>query len=278
MEKSALEGEMLRQFARFQHPDKVFNYFPGWDDAALAAIAGVNPQALQGVRAELRAEARRAASDLLADPTLAARVDRLPFREGDVVVCVGDSYTDDITGWAEILRHMLDLRRPSLGVTIVNEGISGQTTTQALRRVPGILGLRPAWILTLIGGNDAVRLGPDASFTQVSIAETERNLAALRALAPARSRWVWLTLPQIDEKRIAAYVPFLLGQATWRDADVQAISAAVRRQADAAAETVVEVEAVFDVVGGPELMGPDGLHPSVHGQQVIARAVIEALT
>lgn len=45
-------------------------------------------------------------------------MDALPFHPGQLVLAVGDSLTGDLQSWAEILRYLLDLRRPG-GVTWV---------------------------------------------------------------------------------------------------------------------------------------------------------------
>jgi lysophospholipase L1-like esterase len=60
--------------------------------------------------------------------------------------------------WAEILRHLLDLRRPGDRVRVVNGGLSAHTTAMVLRRWPAALAQRPDWVVCLLGGEPVVDL------------------------------------------------------------------------------------------------------------------------
>src|SRR5262249_35825936 len=59
--------------------------------------------------------------------------------------------TDDLGSWAEILRHA--------GATIVNGGLSGDTTTGARVRLTQLLESEPDLAIVLLGTNDARRHG-----------------------------------------------------------------------------------------------------------------------
>ena len=170
-----------------------------------------------------------AASELLADADFAARVDRLPFAANSTVVGLGDSITDDLQSWLEILRHLLDLRRPADAIQAVNAGISGETTSQMVSRFLGVVARQPAWIICMAGTNDARTHGTSPIKTLISIDETERNLAALRNFAATQTaaRWLWLTPAAVIEEQIAAD-PFLSSlQAMWRNDNLAAVAAAV---------------------------------------------------
>ena len=58
-----------------------------------------------------------------------------------------------------------------VGVPILNEGVAGNTTADALARVDDILALNPKVVLVLFGGNDALQ--------QVPASETFANLGVL---------------------------------------------------------------------------------------------------
>jgi hypothetical protein len=82
---------------------------------------------------------------------------------------VGDSITDDLQRWAEMLTHILRLRRPELGVRIVNHGLLPHTTAMVLRRWPATVGAtRPDRVLCALGGNDVTRVGPEFGLYQRS--------------------------------------------------------------------------------------------------------------
>lgn len=260
----------------FIHPEKVFFYLPGLqDDAAVARLYGLDVDQYRSIRGHFDAVTRQAAEELLADADLAARVDRLPFGSQATLVGVGDSFTDDLQSWLEILRHVLALRRSQDQIQIVNAAVSARTSTDVLHYIMPALGLRPDWIFCLVGGNDAKRIGPEPTKTLVSLAETRENLDSLRRLAASQTEaeWVWITPGTVDETRIAAFPGFQQGQSTWRNADLLALGDQIRGKPD----HVVDIQLRFGNPPDPDLLGPDGLHPSLAGHKVIARAVIEHL-
>jgi lysophospholipase L1-like esterase len=192
------------------------------------------------------------------------------------VIGVGDSFTDDLQAWLEILRHLLQKRRPQDEISIVNAGLSAHTTAMVLRRfVPNVVAQEPDWIICLLGGNDATRIGPEPNKPQVSVEETAKNLEAMRRIAQAQTEanWVWIAPPTYDEERAAAYPPFKMGQSVFRNEDVVAIGDYIRKQK----EPVVDIQAVFGLPASAELQRPDGVHPSLAGQKAIARAFVEGL-
>lgn len=260
---------MIEMFVRFTHLDKEYEYLPGMSAEMMATLLGLDFPEYQELRAKFDARARAAAEELLADPEFAALVDRLPFEPDQTVVGVGDSLTDDLHGWLEILRHLLELRGRT--PKIVNLGKAAFTSAMALRRTaPQLPYLRADWVLCLLGNADMTRVNGEL---QTSVDETERVLRAIRAVA-AGTRWVWLTPPTVDEERIAAFTPFSRGLASWRNEDLVALGDRIRAFAD----PVVDVQKVFGVPPEPELQGPDGLHPSLAGQQAMARALVERLS
>jgi len=271
-------AEALASIVQFTHPQKHFFYLPGFEDEALhAAVYGLDVDTYRRILARFDANARRAAEELLADPAFADRVDRLPFAPGTTIIGLGESDMDDLQSWLEILRHLLDLRRPEDGITVVNQGISGQGTDEALGRLVGfIVGQQPGWIICALGGNDAVRFGRQATKTRISIAETAKNLNELHHLAAAQiaAEWVWVTRWTIDEERIAAFPPFQQAQFALRSEDFAAVNDAVRNQGG----LVVDLEPVFGRPPAPEFLIDDGLHPSLAGHQAIAKALVERLT
>lgn len=193
------------------------------------------------------------------------------------MVGVGDSITDDLQSWLEIVRHLIEERRPEDGIRVVNAGLSAHTTTMVLRRfIPGVVSLKPDWILCLLGGNDATRVGPEPNKPQVDIEETARNLEAMRRIAREQTgaEWVWITPPTYDEERASSFPPFRMGQSVFLNDDVIAIGDYIREQD----EPVVDIQAVFGIPADPELQGSDGVHPSLAGQKAIARAFVERLT
>jgi acyl-CoA thioesterase-1 len=266
---------MMEKWIQFTHLTKLYGYLPGMA-AAQPAIFGIDPDDYADATARFDAAARETARDLLTDTGFAARVDALPFGPGDVVLAVGDSITDDLQGWAEILRHLLELRRSDDGVRLVNAGLSAHTTAMVLRRWPSTLQSRPDWIICCLGGNDVTRIGPEPTKPQVSPAETVANLSELRRIAAARTdaSWVWMTPVPVHEGRVADFPPFRFGESTWRNTDIMSLANAIARFD----EPVVDLTDVFGGSASDELQGPDGVHPSLAGQAMITRALVGRLT
>lgn len=259
---------MTEMFVRFTHLDKEFDYLPGMSPAVMAQLLGLDFATYQRLREEHDARAREAAAGLLTDPEFAAAVARLPFDSGQTVVAIGDSITDDLEGWLEILRHLLDLRGDA--PAIVNLGRAAYTSAMALRRTAPQLGhLRPDWVLCMLGNGDMSRV---AGELQTSVDETERVLRAIRSVG-GDTRWVWLTPPPVHERRVDAFVPFSRGLATWRNADIVELGDRIRAFPD----PVVDVQAVYGVPPKPEYQGPDGVHPTLAGQTATVRALVEKL-
>lgn len=268
---------MIETWVRYTHLEKLYGYLPGMDEALQARIFGLGLEEYGEIKSRFDANARDAALELLEDASFAGRVDRLPFREGDTVVGVGDSITDDLQSWLEIVRHLLQERRPGDGIRVVNRGLSAHTTAMVLRRfVPDVVSLEPDWIVCLLGGNDATRVGPEPNKPQVRPEETAGNLEVMRRIASGQTaaEWVWITPPTYDEKRASSFPPFKMGQSVFLNDDVIAIGDFVREQE----EPVVDIQAVFGTPADPDLQGPDGVHPSLAGQKAIARAFVEQLT
>lgn len=268
--------DALRERVRYTHPEKDYFYLPAFQrEDFVARIYGLDVDTYRAIRADFAATARGAAEELLTDDAFASLVDKLPFQPGELVVAIGASSTDDLQSWFEILRHLIDIRRPDDGIRLQNMAISGQTTADAVGQVLWSLRQEPDWFLAWVGANDAGRSGNGATKTNVSLEETGRNLTNLRSLAAAQSDapWVWLTLWSVDEERIAAYPGFTMGQFTVRAEDLDAISNLVRQQPD----PVIDIGALFGRPPVPEYLEIDGVHPTLAGQQLIARTVVEQL-
>lgn len=270
-----MSDPMIEKMIQFTHLEKLFGYLPGMADA-LPAIFGLDSAGYAELTARFDANAREAAQGLLVDDHFAAQVDALPFRAEQIVLAVGDSITDDLQSWAEILRHLLDLRRPDHRVQLRNGGLSAHTSAMVLRRWPAALAESPDWILCALGANDVTRVGPEPTKPQVSLAESVANLNELRRIAESRSAasWVWITPAPVDEVRVTEFTAFQYGESTWRNTDICALAEAIVAFDD----PIVDLTAVFGVPADPALQGPDGVHPSLAGQIAVAKALVECLT
>ena len=187
----------------------------------------------------------------------------------------GDSLTDDLQSWLEILRQVLELRRPKDQIKLVNAGASGESTTQMLFRVPQVLSLDPACVICMGGTNDARRFGA-LPLTQVSLTETRRNLAVFAdtAAKSGTARWVWMTPPPVIEARVTGHWFWAPMATSWNATDVRAIGDAML----GSKERVVDLRPTFAGAAGAELILDDGVHPTLQGQTAILRTLVATLS
>jgi lysophospholipase L1-like esterase len=275
-----LSPQQFRYVLQFQHKEKILGQIPGVNDATIAALWGIDAVTYRRTRDRFAARAVKAARDLLADPGFAARVDRLPFRPGDTVVGLGDSITDDDQSWLEILRHLLAHRRPQDEIKVLNEGVSGDTTSQMISRFLDVVLDEPDWIICFAGTNDARLHGQSPLKTLVSVEETVKNLRMLRHFGATQTsaRWVWMTPATVIERQIANDWFLSAFELYWRNEDLAAIAAAVTGVAQDHMEPVIDLQAVFGLPPGRKLLLPDGLHPSLKGQKAIVMALVSTLS
>lgn len=268
----------IEEAVRYHHPEKKLAGLPTRpevSDETLAPFFRTDVRTYKEIKAAFAERARRCARELLQDARFGALVDGLPFEPGTTVVGLGDSITDDLLSWFEILRHLLAERRPESSIHFVNAGISGDTTSGLLGRFLDVLEEEPDWIVTLIGTNDVAFVREPLTKSLVSLEETGKNLRTLRDLARALSstRLVWVTPPPAIEARLAeSSAP---SEPVWRNADLAEVARLVREVAGE--DPLVDLWEVFGAPTEPDFLLPDGLHPSLAGQKAITIALVERL-
>ncbi len=175
------------------------------------------------------------------------------------IVFLGNSLTaayglDPKRGFTSLIQNKID----SLGLDyeVVNAGLSGETTAGGAERVDWILN-QPVDIFVLeLGGNDGLRgIEPEASYqnlksivdkVQEKYPEAKIILAGMEAppnMGPEFTRDFREMYPQLAKEEQLTLIPFLLK----------------------------------DVGGIPKLNLPDGIHPNVEGQKIVAENVWEVL-
>lgn len=190
------------------------------------------------------------------------------------MVGLGDNVTDDLQSWFEILRHLIEERRRSDNARFVNAGISGDTTPQVISRFLGIAQQNPGWIISMIGTNDVRGHGEDPDKILVSHEETEANLKMVRDFARDQTdaRLAWMTPAFMVEDQIPSD-PFLASQQLmWRNDHLDKVANIIRDIED----PVVDLQEVMED-RDPALLLTDGFNPSLKGQKVIVRSLVERL-
>ncbi|HWC95923.1 MAG TPA: arylesterase [Candidatus Sulfopaludibacter sp.] len=173
------------------------------------------------------------------------------------IACFGDSLTAGLrldTGetFPDILQKELDQR--GYEYHVVNFGVSGDTTQDALERLPLVLADKPAIVVLEFGANDGLR-GQPVELTRQNLAhliEALRNGGAQVVLAgitlppnygPAYIGKFQVIYPDLARQYKLPLIPFLLQ----------------------------------GVAGNNSLMQSDGLHPNAAGARIVAATVEKSL-
>ncbi len=157
----------------------------------------------------------------------------------------GQSYPDD-------LQRMIDAS--GYKYRVVNMGVSGDTTTDGLERVPSVLALKPAIVILEFGGNDGLRGQP--------VSTAKENMAQM-----------------IDELKKAGASVVLAGMTLPRNYGPDYIRSFEQMYVDLANQyKLVRIPFILDGVGGvASLTQPDGIHPTAEGAKIVARTTMNYL-
>ena len=100
-----------------------------------------------------------------------------PLSPSDRILAFGDSLTEGV-GASDAAAYPAQLEA-LIGHSVVNAGVSGETTVEGLARLPGVLERHdPALMILLTGGNDVLR--------NHDLAQAKRNIARMIELAQGR--------------------------------------------------------------------------------------------
>jgi acyl-CoA thioesterase I len=188
---------------------------------------------------------------IAAVPAEAAGAKSVPLK----IVAFGDSLTSghrlpSKDAYPSVLQGKL--KAAGLPVTVVNHGVSGDTTTRALRRLDDALAEHPQIMIVELGVNDGLRGVPvpvvkanlEKIITAAQAQKIEVVLCAMEAL-PLQGWQYTIAFHQMYEDLAATYgvtlVPFLMN----------------------------------GVLGNPDLISDDGVHPNSAGARYIAETVFE---
>ena len=157
----------------------------------------------------------------------------------------GKSYPDD-------LQRLID--GAGYKYRVVNLGVSGDTTTDAVERLPAALAIHPAIVVLEFGGNDGLRGLP--------VAAAKKNIESI-----------------IQQLQSAHIKILLAGMTLPRNYGPDYINAFDEMYVDLANKyKVARIPFVLDGVGGhADLTQADGIHPTADGAVIVARNVMKYL-
>jgi lysophospholipase L1-like esterase len=182
------------------------------------------------------------------------------------IVCFGDSitgvyyHTGGLRAWSHLLEHALRTAYPQVRIEVINAGVSGNTTAEALARMEGdVLGLKPHLVAVMFGMNDVVRRSPF---------EFKDNLKDIVSRAMAQGIEVVLMTPNTvhaddpsrSNDRLAAYADIVRRVGT--ELGVPVADCFRRYQEVAAGDRQAWVRLMSDAI-----------HPNLHGHKLFAQEV-----
>jgi acyl-CoA thioesterase-1 len=142
----------------------------------------------------------------------------------ELIVAFGDSITagygiDLADAYPSVLEGLL--REAGYSVTVVNAGVSGETTAGGLRRVDFVISQKPDIVIVALGGNDVLRgIPPDNTRSNLSEIVEKFQGAGIRVIlagmrAPDNMGKTFqdefdAMYPALAETYNTAFVPFLL--------------------------------------------------------------------
>jgi lysophospholipase L1-like esterase len=227
LEISAIKNYLLP----FLNLQKKFPLLPGAKTLkGQATLIGIDESVLSEARQHLVQIVKTAALDLLKQEDIIEQIEKLPFKDGETVLVIGDSLTDDMQGWFEILRHVVELSSTSRDLRFINAAIYGSTSIDALRNSYRALSIaKPTWVIIALGSIDAQRLHSATDRTLVSMAEFWENLNSLEQIIAefTPNPVIWITPPPaitelmqdmplfegtLDESDLASYREIITGK------------------------------------------------------------------
>jgi acyl-CoA thioesterase I len=269
-----LTEDELRQFVRFTHTRHwpMLQRFPISDDLhdeLLAQMVACPPETVRAIAGAMAAQTRATAEEMLGGHRYRDALRALPFRAEDRVVAVGDSLTADRLGWFELLSASAALAGPP-PATMINLGVSGNTTADVIERFDALEAARPSHVLLMLGTNDARSHGRPAGHHMATTAETERNLRALLDLTVngLGAAATVIGPPAVDQPRVDA---FFAGAVLRWDAGAVAEIAEIARKVD---PTGIDLHGVTRSFAADGDLEPDGVHPTPAGQRRILTHIV----
>ncbi len=157
----------------------------------------------------------------------------------------GQSYPDD-------LQRLVDAA--GYRYRVVNLGVSGDTTTDGVERLPSVLAMHPAIVVLEFGGNDGLRGQP--------VASAKQNMGSM-----------------IEQLRKNGAQVIIAGMTLPRNYGPEYIHSFEQMYVELANQyNLVRIPFLLEGVGGvASLTQPDGLHPTAKGAEIVAATVMKYL-
>jgi acyl-CoA thioesterase-1 len=143
------------------------------------------------------------------------------------------------------------LNDEGIPAVVINHGVSGDTTSGAVRRLRAALDDRPDVLIVAIGVNDGLR--------GVPVEQVRRNLESIIEAGRAQGAAVLLCAMEALPVRGWQYT-----------VDFHNVYTELSAKHDVPLVPFI----LTGVLGNPDLMSPDGVHPNAAGARVLAAAIL----
>lgn len=168
---------------------------------------------------------------------------------GILIVAMGDSLTEGLgVDTADAYPAQLErkLRAGGYDVTVVNAGVSGETSSGALSRVDWVLRQKPDIVILATGGNDGLR-GVETSVTDKNIDQIVQKIQDSGAVV------------------VLGGMEMVQNMGTQYTSDFRAIYPEIAKRHD----LILMPFLLEGVAGHPELNQADTIHPTAEGYTIV---------
>lgn len=194
---------------------------------------------------------------------------------GQTLLCLGDSITQNASGYCALLAALIMAAYPERGIRVVNAGVSGNRVPDLLARLDrDVLSQKPDWVSVNIGINDVWHGLADEGAGGTSLTDYRAGLEALVDRLLAADIQVVLLPPTVIEedpssegnRRLAEYRKAMRAVGVARGVAI----APTDRDFDSALEAGKQIDPAYALT-------TDGVHLRPAGDAVMALAVLKTL-
>lgn len=208
----------------------------------------------------------------------------LKLHNGDTVVFAGDSITDCGRmqnppfgyGYVYIFNNLILAKHPSIKISVVNAGVSGDTVIELKSRwEDDVLSFSPDWVSILIGINDIHRmLSGQQGYDAENYYRNYRDILTL-------------TKKKCENAKLILLAPFYISKATTGNTHRRRVLEAIPNYIEKVKQLSEEFSAIFVDLHAmfqsmltyrePVAYAPEAVHPNFAGHTAIALAILSVL-
>lgn len=149
-------------------------------DKIKAQMLSIDEDKYRKIISDKKESARQVALELLKDDEILHFLNELPFKDHQKIVVYGDSASNAIGGWVDVLSYVFELGT-ELDINVVNSSIPQANSSQLLQQFgTKVLAEKPDWVIINIGLWDSIRMNYAADRPLVSVTEFWENIQSMK--------------------------------------------------------------------------------------------------